>query len=633
MKSKDYQYGWTWWWGDVDIGIHTRQVTDLKRYWNFVYRQLDSNGFDWRIFSVASLGFLASSYSLFATNTIWLALAYVYPRYNSSGVNTGEIIDQVTLAGILIGMILFGHLADRVGRKALYGLELIIITFATIGIIFSSEGYMAPVSSASSAGDYTYRSTMDILTAVVTWRFLLGIGIGAEYPMSAIIAAEFVSTETRGTMIASVFLMQSVGRIFAFVFGLAFLMGRHLEQDGNDIDMKLAIDATWRFVAGFGGIFAVMAIGLRLTIPESPRYHPKLAKILRDAVAPKAQEITASDVPGNGANAVPMEEAENQHIQVPSTPWFLAARRYLVGQRGWIRLATMCLLWFLLDVCFYGTGLDSPSTLNVLWVDATPPTSASNSSLPAPPPYEVDPSNTTETIDLILHNNAVRTLEVSCISSLVGSIAVIPLINYVSRKKLLSCTSLVLFFLFVITGALIMSEYAKPGDQASLVFSAFTQFMFNLGPNTVIFILAAEIWPTPFRGTFYGLAAASGKIGAMFVRHFVQMSISKVTSGGNSKPLGAMFIIFGGIMLAVAAIAWFEPIFPDVQDLASIEGAARVCTQRLQNKSLEQIAPEFQPRELAPTLPVVDTGERHRDLETAHRVEVEGHLLSGAKKN
>lgn len=86
--------------------------------------------------------------------------------------------DLVTLAGNIIGMVIFGHLADRVGRKRLYGLELAIIIIATIGIAFSSEGFMAPLP-ADSNNRYSYESTMSIFDAVTTWRFLLGIGIGA----------------------------------------------------------------------------------------------------------------------------------------------------------------------------------------------------------------------------------------------------------------------------------------------------------------------------------------------------------------------------------------------------------------------------------------------------------------------
>jgi MFS transporter, PHS family, inorganic phosphate transporter len=83
----------------------------------------------------------------------------------------------VTLAGSLVGQLLFGFLADKYGRRKLYGLELIVVIVATLGVAQSSSGY----------------NSMDILGWILFYRFLTGIGIGAEYPLSAVITAEYVS--------------------------------------------------------------------------------------------------------------------------------------------------------------------------------------------------------------------------------------------------------------------------------------------------------------------------------------------------------------------------------------------------------------------------------------------------------
>jgi PHS family inorganic phosphate transporter-like MFS transporter len=152
-----------------------------------MYQLLDSNGFESkgfegfniRLFCVASLGVLASSYLLFATSIIWPALDYVYANGQHSATNLGEVIDMVTLGGIILGMILFGHLADRVGRKRLYGLELIIILIATIGIVFSSSGFAVPPNALPTTSPYYGKSTLNVFTSVTTWRFFLGMGIGA----------------------------------------------------------------------------------------------------------------------------------------------------------------------------------------------------------------------------------------------------------------------------------------------------------------------------------------------------------------------------------------------------------------------------------------------------------------------
>lgn len=91
------------------------------------------------------------------------------------------VINVLTLLGSFVGQLLFGFLADKFGRKRLYGLELIVVLFGTIGIVQCSAGYV-------NGND----SSMSIFASICFWRFLIGVGIGAEYPISATIAAEYM---------------------------------------------------------------------------------------------------------------------------------------------------------------------------------------------------------------------------------------------------------------------------------------------------------------------------------------------------------------------------------------------------------------------------------------------------------
>jgi MFS transporter, PHS family, inorganic phosphate transporter len=94
-----------------------------------------------------------------------------------------SIINIVTLVGSLVGQLLFGLLADRLGRQKIYGVELIIVIFATLGL--SQSSYGVPVLGGSNIKS----TSMDIVSWIYFWRFLLGIGIGAEYPLSAVISS------------------------------------------------------------------------------------------------------------------------------------------------------------------------------------------------------------------------------------------------------------------------------------------------------------------------------------------------------------------------------------------------------------------------------------------------------------
>ena len=139
-----------------------------------ILKIIDNGGFGKRVFFVAASGFLASSYGLFATNVIKPALYYVYPPCGRLNSNAGVVIDQLTLIGTALGMLVAGHLADLWGRKKLYGFELAILVIATLGVVQASEGFR------SQNPDGTYEDTMNIYSWLAWWRFVLGIGIGAE---------------------------------------------------------------------------------------------------------------------------------------------------------------------------------------------------------------------------------------------------------------------------------------------------------------------------------------------------------------------------------------------------------------------------------------------------------------------
>lgn len=84
--------------------------------------------------------------------------------------------NTTTLLGMTIGQISFGVLADRYGRKKMYGLELLIVIFATLGVALASKG------AANS---------VHIIGWLVFWRLLMGFGIGGDYPLSGVITAEY----------------------------------------------------------------------------------------------------------------------------------------------------------------------------------------------------------------------------------------------------------------------------------------------------------------------------------------------------------------------------------------------------------------------------------------------------------
>ena len=87
--------------------------------------------------------------------------------------STQTAIKVSVSVGAVIGQVVFGHLADRIGRRKMYGIELIIMVLAT-----------AAQSIIGTSG------AISVTAIIIFWRIFLGIGIGGDYALSAVITAE-----------------------------------------------------------------------------------------------------------------------------------------------------------------------------------------------------------------------------------------------------------------------------------------------------------------------------------------------------------------------------------------------------------------------------------------------------------
>lgn len=125
-------------------------------------------------------------------------IGFVYYKDNGSITphNVDTAIKVSCSVGTVVGQLAFGYLADRVGRKKMYGVELLIIIIGTIGQALAGNG-----PAASFWGIITF------------WRIILGIGVGGDYPLSSVITSEFATTKRRGAMMAAVFAMQGFGKL------------------------------------------------------------------------------------------------------------------------------------------------------------------------------------------------------------------------------------------------------------------------------------------------------------------------------------------------------------------------------------------------------------------------------------
>jgi MFS transporter, putative metabolite:H+ symporter len=145
----------------------------------------------------------------------------------------GGLIGTATLLGLFLGAIGQGEFTDRFGRKAVYQFNLLLFGIATIA------GAWSP--------NYDW---------LVFFRFLAGLGLGAEQPLCFSYTAEYAPKAIRGRTIA---FMQFLGGAWPWPIGAIFVFFF------RDV-------IGWRGIWTVVGILALVVFILRFSLPESPRW-------------------------------------------------------------------------------------------------------------------------------------------------------------------------------------------------------------------------------------------------------------------------------------------------------------------------------------------------------------------------
>lgn len=427
--------------------------------------EIDKAGFGWtqvKMIMIAGVGFLTDSYDIFAINLGSTMLAYAL--YGGTiPDSTLTLIKVSTSVGTVIGQLGFGISADYVGRKAIYGLELIVMISATI--IQCTLGQSPGVN----------------FTAVfVFFRIIMGIGIGGDYPLSSIISSEFSTTKWRGAIMAAVFSNQGLGQLLAGIVAIVLVAG-YKDQlitatSGATCDhaCQKACDQMWRIIIGFGCVPGCIALYYRLTIAESPRYNLDVEET--DDLTAKATEIEAV-------------EEELKALTPPKASFKDFVSHFSKFKYGKILFGT-AFSWFTLDVAFYGLGLNTAIILQTIGY-------ASSKNV-----YEK------------LYDSAAGNLILICAGSLPGYWFSIATLDIVGRKPIQLASFTILTILFCVIGF----AYHKLNNHGLLALYVLCQFFQNFGPNTTTFIIPGEIFPTRYRSSAHGISAASGKVGAIIAQ-------------------------------------------------------------------------------------------------------------------
>nr|GMD55117.1 inorganic phosphate transporter 1-11-like [Ipomoea batatas] len=451
---------------------------------------------------IAGMGFFTDAYDLFCISTVSKLLGRLYyydpskgaPGKLPAGIN--NLVTGVALVGTLSGQLVFGWLGDKLGRKKVYGLTLILMVFCAL-------------CSGMSFG-FSPKSVMGTLCF---FRFWLGFGIGGDYPLSATIMSEYANKKTRGAFIAAVFAMQGVGIIFAglvsMIVSKLFLTWSegHSFKDDEILSTEPEGDYVWRIVLMMGALPAMLTYYWRMKMPETGRYTALIEGNAKQAAVDMGKvldiEIQAEQ------DKLSQFKAANEY-KLFSDEFFRRHGRHLIG--------TMT-TWFLLDVAFYSQNLTQKDIFPAMHLTRKP--------------KEVSALRE-------MFETSRAMFAVALLGTFPGYWFTVFFIEKIGRFKI----QLVGFFLMSIFMAIIgvKYDYLKT-EEHKLMFATLyglTFFFANFGPNSTTFVLPAELFPTRVRSTCHALSAAAGKAGAIVSAFGVQY----YTLDGNVKKIKkAMYLL------------------------------------------------------------------------------------------
>jgi MFS transporter, putative metabolite transport protein len=413
------------------------------------------------------------------------------------------LIGSALVLGAVLGAMLGGIAADRIGRKRAFIVDMAIMVAGVALCVTAREPSL-----------------------IVVGQFLIGIGIGIDFPASGSYVSEITPRSLRSRMTVATIALQSVGMILAAIVAIAIF---RLHPSTTD----------WRLLLGTGGLLAALYMCARLFLPESPRW---LAEKGRLAEAAKV----LSRLINTPVSATRLEDSASGTVSPAEAikPLGFAA---LFGSRYRMRTLLVSIPWLLMDVATYGVGLFTPVILGAMHFD-----SARNGTIAA----VLADAEGSGLVDLFL---------------LAGFIVGIWAIPRFGRIPLQASG----FFGMTLGMLLLMfATMAGDGPQAhiGLIIAGFVLFNFsmNAGPNATTFTLPPILFPTAIRASASGFAAACAKVGATFGTFLVPQLQE---AWGLTGVLALMAFVSVGGLLTTAAFAHAVDKEDEMEESVAVKGA------------------------------------------------------------
>lgn len=282
------------------------------------------SGLHLRFWGLAALGIMLDGFDFFI---IGVAGPLLVKEWGLSPAEHG-LVTAAAIVGAIFGAGLLGPLGDKVGRRRIFRVDLILFIVFSVACIFAWNVW-----------------------SLILFRFAVGVAIGLDYPIAASYLAEVLPIKGRGRWLVGAFSLQAVGILMGAIVGVVVL------EIAPELD-------SWRWMLGFGAIPALIIVLLRRGVPESPRW---LAQNGREGEAVGVTEALVGH---------PVEVTAADRERGEETPEGIRAliqpRLFKRDMRR--RTAFTAIPWFLMDIATYGVGIFTPVLIAALAVSGPPDT-------------------------------------------------------------------------------------------------------------------------------------------------------------------------------------------------------------------------------------------------------------------
>ncbi len=392
-------------------------------------------------------GTLLDGFVIFA---LGVAMPLIIAEFHIESEVVG-LIGAALVLGAVFGAGFGGPVADRLGRKRLMLADMVIIGIGA-------------ATSALANGP----------TTLFIGQFLVGVGVGIDFPVSSTYISEVSPKRSRSRMMVATIACQSVGMLLAAAMTLLLLKNVGGVQN-------------WRLFLATEGIIALLFFLLRLSEPDSPHW-----LITRGKFAEAAQEFIRI-MPEQREAVLQLTSSAGERSLADSVVQAKAPGLAVLFSRPYrARTVLVAVPWFLMDIATYGVGLFTPIILGAIDISG-------------------------RTGGLITHDLAAArgsaAIDLFLLFGFLLGIWAVPRFGRI-RMQAIGFGCMAGGMLILMTAV----QLSNSSLHIPLVFAGFILFnlLMNAGPNATTFTLAPILFPTQLRATASGFAAGVAKIGAAF---------------------------------------------------------------------------------------------------------------------